>query len=122
MPPHERLGGTSGREIRRDVASGTVEVINTVDDGHRLTGDGLEYTEHERDVFKITEVEPLSAMIECERAFCVGRGKWRVTVRTTSTMSATAGTFQVTNMLPAYEGGDRVFAKTWDAEAPRDHV
>ena len=122
MPPHERLGGTSGREIRRDVATGTVEVINTVGDGHRLTGNGLEYTEHEQDVFRITEGEPLSAMVECERAFSVGRGEWRVTVRTTSTMSATASTFQVTNALHAYEGDDRVFAKTWDAEVPRDHV
>jgi len=122
MPPHERLGGTSGREIRRDVATGTVEVINTTGDGHRLAGDGLEYTEHEQDVFRITEGEPLSAMVECERAFSVGRGEWRVTVRTTSTMSATASTFQVTNALHAYEGDDRVFAKTWDAEVPRDHV
>jgi len=121
-PPHERIGGTSGREVRRGVATGTVEVINTADDGHRLAGDGLAYTEHEQDVFRITEGEPLSAMVECERAFSVGRGGWQVTVRTTSTMSATASTFQVTNVLHSYEGGDRVFAKTWDAEVPRDHV
>ena len=43
-------------------------------------------------------------------------------MRTISTMSATASTFQVTNVLHAYEGGDRVFAKTWDAEVPRDHA
>ena len=122
MPPHEPLGGESGREVRRDVATGTVEVINTVNDGHRLTGDGLEYTEHERDVYHIVEGAPLSARVECERAFSVGRGEWRVTVRTASTMSATASTFQVTNVLHAYEGDDRVFAKTWDAEVPRDHV
>jgi len=28
----------------------------------------------------------------------------------------------VSNALHAYEGDDRVFAKTWDAEVPRDHV
>ena len=108
--------------MRRDVATGTVEVINTVNDGHRLLDDGLEYREHERDLYHIAEGSPLSARVECERAFSVGRGEWRVTVRTLSTMSATAGTFQVTNLLDAYEGDDRVFTRTWDAEVPRDHV
>jgi hypothetical protein len=37
-------------------------------------------------------------------------------------MSATAGSFQVTNALDAYEGDDRVFTRTWNAEVPRDCV
>ncbi len=121
-PQHEPLGGESGREVRRDVATGTVEVINTVDDGHRLLDDGLEYREHERDVYHIVEGDPLSARVECVRAFSVGRAQWRITVRTVSTMSATAGSFQVTNALDAYEGDDRVFTRTWNAEVPRDCV
>jgi uncharacterized protein len=122
MPQHEPLGGGSGREVRRDVATGTVEVINTVDDGHRLLDDGLEYREHERDVYHVVEGDPLSARVECVRAFSVGRAQWRITVRTVSTMSATAGGFQVTNALDAYEGDDRVFTRTWNAEVPRDCV
>jgi uncharacterized protein len=122
MPQHEPLGGGSGREVRRDVATGTVEVINTVDDGHRLLDDGLEYREHERDVYHITDGDPLSARVECERVFSVGRAEWRVTVRTVSTMSATASTFHVTNVLDAYEGDDRVLTRTWNAEVPRDCV
>jgi uncharacterized protein len=122
MPQHEPLGGESGREVRRDVATGTVEVINTVDDGHRLLDDGLEYREHERDVYHVVEGDPLSARVECVRAFSVGRAQWRITVRTVSTMSATAGSFQVTNALDAYEGDDRVFTRTWNAEVPRDCV
>ena len=122
MPQHDPLGGESGREVRRDVATGTVEVINTVDDGHRLLDDGLEYREHERDVYHVVEGDPLSARVECVRAFSVGRAQWRITVRTVSTMSATAGSFQVTNALDAYEGDDRVFTRTWNAEVPRDCV
>jgi uncharacterized protein len=122
MPRHEPLGGGSGREVRRDVGTGTVEVINTVDDGHRLLDDGLEYREHERDVYHIVDGDPLSARVECERAFSVGRGQWRVTVRTSSTMSATPSSFQVTNVLDAYEGDARVFTRTWNAEVPRDCV
>ena len=104
------------------MATGTVEVINTVDDGHRLLDDGLEYREHERDVYHVVEGDPLSARVECVRAFSVGRAQWRITVRTVSTMSATAGGFQVTNALDAYEGDDRVFTRTWNAEVPRDCV
>jgi uncharacterized protein len=121
-PPHQLLGGESGREVRRDVASGVVAVISTGNDGHRLLDDGLEYREQERNELRITEGAPLSAMVQCERAFTVGRGEWRATVRTASTLSATASTFQVTNMLDAYEGDDRVFAKTWHTEVPRECV
>jgi hypothetical protein len=60
--------------------------------------------------------------VECQRAFSVGRGQWRATVRTVSTMSATARSFQVTNVLDAYEGDARVFTRTWNAEVPRDCV
>jgi uncharacterized protein len=122
MPGHEPLGGGSGREVRRDVATGAVEVIGTADDGHRLLDDGLEYRENERDVYHIVEGDPLSARVACERTFSVGRGQWRVTVRTVSTMSSTASSFQVTNALDAYEGDDRVFTRTWNAEVPRDCV
>jgi uncharacterized protein len=122
MPEHEPLGGGSGREVRRDVATGAVDVIAVADDGHRLLDDGLEYRENEQDVYHIVEGDPLSARVACERTFSVGRGQWRVTVRTVSTMSATASSFQVTNALDAYEGDDRVLTRTWNAEVPRDCV
>jgi predicted acyl esterase len=120
MPPHELLDGEHGREVRSDVATGTVEVISRSGAGYRLLDDGLEYREHERDVFRITEGDPLSAIVDCQRSFTVGRGDWQVTVRTASTLSSTEDTFQVTNALDGYEGDRRVFAKTWHAEIPRD--
>lgn len=119
-PPHELLNSESRRELRRDVETGRVEVIGTATDGHRLLADGLAYREQERDVMRITSGTPQSAMVECERAFTVGRGDWQVTVRTSSSMSATATAFQVRNMLDGYEGERRVFTKTWHAEVPRD--
>jgi uncharacterized protein len=122
MPPHEPLGGESGRQMRRDIATGTVEVISTGNDGHRLLDDGLEYREHERDVLQITDGDPLSAQVQCYRVFSVGRGEWQATIRTESTLSATASTFQVTNVIEAYEERHRVFTKTWHAEVPRDCV
>ncbi|HYB85465.1 MAG TPA: CocE/NonD family hydrolase, partial [Streptosporangiaceae bacterium] len=122
IPPHEPLGGEAGREVQRDVGTGTVIVISSADGGHRLLDDGLEYHERERDEFRITDGDPLSAVVRSDRTFAVGRGQWQVTVRTASTMSATASAFQVTNVLDAYEGDRRVFTKTWHADVPRDRV
>ena len=120
MPPHEPLSGESGRQLRRDIATGAVEVISTGNAGHRLLDDDLEYREHEQDILRITDGDPLSALIQCRRVFSVGRGEWQATIRTESTMSATASTFQVTNLMDAYEGQRRVFTKTWHTEVPRD--
>ena len=97
-------------------------MIATASDGPRLLDDGLEYRERERDRLRIVAGDPLSATVTCERHFGVGRGDWRASVRTTSTMSATANIFQVTNVVDAYLGEDRVFTRTWHAELPRDCV
>jgi hypothetical protein len=122
IPPHEPLGGESRRVMQRDVATGSTEIIGTEGTGHRLLDDGLEYREFEQDRLRITEGEPQSAMVVCDRSFSVGRGEWQTTVRTSSTMSGDAEVFHVTNVLDAYEGERRVFTRTWQIEVPRDHV
>jgi uncharacterized protein len=122
QPEHELLGGSSRREVRRDVATGRIEIIGAADEGHRLLDDGLEYREQERDVMRITDGDPLSAMVECERTVTVARGDWRATIRTSSSMSATSAAFLVTNVLDAWEGDRRVFTKTGHADVPRADV
>jgi len=52
----------------------------------------------------------------------LGRGAWRVRVETSSTMSADAEAFYVTNVLDAYEGNTRIFTKTRDFKVPRHWV
>jgi putative CocE/NonD family hydrolase len=122
-PAHETLdGGESRRVMHRDVASGTTEIVGTESEGHRLLDDGLEYREFQQDRLRITEGEPLSAIVECDCTFGVGRGEWQTTVRTSSTMSGDADVFHVTNVLDAYEGERRVFTRTWHVEVPRDYV
>ncbi len=120
MPAHEELGGAASRELRHDVGSGAAEVISSASGGHRLLDDGLTYLEREEDRMRIVTGQPLSATVRCDREMSVGRGDWQVQVRSTSTMSATATSFLVTNVLEAYEGQDRVFARTWHADIPRD--
>src|SRR5262249_33834028 len=118
-PAVEPVGSSSDgrREVRRDQATGAIEIINdlTYFRPLRFLDTGLEYLDRGRDVYRIVEGDPLSAATRSERSIAIGRGDWRTRVETVSTMSATASDYHVTNMLEAYEGDTRVFAKTWHA-------
>jgi uncharacterized protein len=110
------------RRVTRDAATRTVELVTSEGDQHsRLAGSGREYGEAGLISYRITEGDPLSAFVRCDRQMRIGRGDWQTRVETTGTMSATAGEFHITNVLDAYEGDHRVFCKTWHARIPRDH-
>jgi uncharacterized protein len=49
-------------------------------------------------------------------------GDWHSRVETDSHMTATATDFLVTHALDAYEGDERVYARTWTLTFPRDGV
>jgi predicted acyl esterase len=112
---------TNTATVSRDVASGRVELAVETAEGFRLLDrGGLAYDAVERDTYVIVEGNPLSATTQCARDITVGRGAWQTRVKTHSTMSADAVQFHVTNVLDAYEGDVRVFAKTWTFSVPRD--
>ena len=122
-PPHEASGDEdAARAIRRDVASGLVDIEGGGEHHLRLLDDGLEYHSSARNLHRVVEGEPLSAFNECEQEISISRGEWRTRVHTLSTMSSTAEDFQLTNLVEGYEGDCRVFAKTWELAVPRDHV
>ena len=122
-PPHEASGDEdAARAIRRDVASGLVDIEGGGEHHLRLLDDGLEYHSSARNLHRVVEGQPLSAFNECEQEISISRGEWRTRVHTLSTMSSTAEDFQLTNLVEGYEGDCRVFAKTWELAVPRDHV
>jgi hypothetical protein len=106
--------------VNQDVATGRVELAVDSVEGFRLTADGLTYEALERDTYSIVAGEPLSAAAGCERTIAVGRGEWQTRVETRSTLSADAERFHVSNLLDAYEGPVRVFARAWTFSVPRD--
>ena len=120
-PRTSRLGGGSAREVRRDVATGTVTVISTADEGHRLRGDGP----------GVPRARTGCAADHRRRA-AVGHGGVRAGPSPwgAGTGGSRSGpparcrprprAFQVTNVLDAYEGDRRVFTKTWHTDVPRD--
>jgi hypothetical protein len=82
----------------------------------------LTYDTDYSDHFSIVEGDPLSAFIRCDRTIRISRGDWRTRVETTSTLSSTATTFTITNVLDAYEGEARIHSTTRALTLPRDHV
>jgi hypothetical protein len=74
------------------------------------------------DLYTIVEGEPLSARIRCNRITGLRRDNWDVHIETSSTLSADAEQFHVTNVLDAYDGNTRVFTRTWHVKIPRHLV
>lgn len=106
-----------------DIVTGRTELQNVFDFGRiRFSANGLETEDITTDTYTIVEGDPLSASVRCDRLLEYQREAWRVRIETTSTMTADAANFHVTNILNAYEGDTRVFAKTWTFSVPRDLV
>jgi hypothetical protein len=103
--------------------TGRIEITLRGDDGHftDLTDGGYRRADAV-DRFTLTEGDPASALVECERTEEIGRGEWRTRVVTYSRMSGDAEAFSVSNSLTAYEGDERVFHRTWNAVIPRTGV
>ena len=115
--------GSRNMVVDRDVIRGQFQFTDRVDSGHfRLTANGIEYASTAMDQFTIWEGQPLSANARCDRSISVGRGDWQTRVETSSVMTADRETFRVTNVLEAFEGNTRVFAKTWNFSVARDLV
>jgi len=129
VPPHtvESTEIPGARRVEWDAAAREQTVTVTNADGTMVDrADGLTRTGRELNRFRLTEGDPLSAAVECEREETVGRGEWATRVRTWSRMTAGATDFLVANRLCAYEGsgdGEReVFTRSWTFTVPRDHV
>ena len=115
--------GSRNRLITRDVGNRSQEIRDILDGGRqRLVDTELEMYGDNEDVYRIVEDDPLSASIRCTRTTGLGRGSWQIRIETTSTMSADAGHFYVTNVMDAYEGNTRVFTSTRDIKIPRHLV
>lgn len=110
-----------------DIVQRQLRSFDEVDDGRRLLlGNGIERASSTRTYFDLHEADPCSAQVRCEHTINLkradGPNAFEVRVETVSTMSADQENFYVTNLLEAYEGTVRVFAKTWDFSVARDGV
>jgi uncharacterized protein len=116
--------GQTSRTLTRDLASGAHEIAFTWDVGghRRLVEARTEMEDENVTTYRIVEGDPLSASVHCRCSSALGREEWRTRVETESRMTASAEEFLVTHALDAYEGEERVYARTWTLAFARDGV
>lgn len=110
-----------------DIVQRHLHHFDEIDSGRQLQlGNGIERDAMTRNYFDLHEADPCSAQVRCTHTISLkrthGPDAFAIRIETVSTMSADRETFYVTNVLEAYEGTVRVFAKTWDFAVARDGV
>ena len=111
------------KHIRHDLIDGLTEFTLDDDNGRRLhVGSGMVVDDHLVERYTVRDGDPLSLKVNIERTIELQRERWRVRVETTSTMTADAANFHLSNHLDAYEGDTRVFTRSWTKLIPRNLV
>ena len=123
LPVEELAPGRVKWTASRDRASGEITLVHE-DDGavERLEDIDLVIRRKFREVFTITEGDPLSARVETLREFELRRGAWRVMTDERMEVSCDLNSFRVVAALTAYEGDECICERAWDERIPRDHV
>lgn len=75
---------------------------------------------HERYTYTSTEFNSVRA--EADWAMGFQRGDWRAFTATRTVLTSTPTEFRLYAQLDAYEGEERVFAKTWSTSIPREYL
>jgi len=105
---------------RHEPATGCVEAVWDEAGGFRLEETGLVHSYLARDTYSIVDGDPLSVAATSRWEFASERGDWRPRVDARSTLTADESAFRVTCTLDAFDGDERIAARTWEARIPRD--
>jgi hypothetical protein len=109
--------------VTRDQVDGWITLEQVNDEGKtRFLDNGLETAYCSTETFRVREGDPLSVDQHFVTVTELQREEWHVRVETDSRMTADARHFHLVNRMDAYEGGVRVFSKTWTKAIPRNHV
>lgn len=72
--------------------------------------------------YRITEDDPLSAQAEVAYDIDYQRGDWGIRTESRTLLTSTRAEFVIEADLRAFEGGRRVFSRSWNRTVPRDHL
>ncbi|WP_223636420.1 CocE/NonD family hydrolase [Planococcus sp. 4-30] len=109
------------REISHNTVTNEWVLNDFSDEGcRRLPENGLEYGSTNKNVYRITEGDPLSASVVCDWTLTVGREDWQTRLESSSTMTSDASKFYITSGLKAYEGDKIVYDTCRKFEVDRD--
>jgi len=124
-PPKTEILRAAHRErtMRHEMVADRFILTDRNDSGrYRFVQDGLETEDFSCDTLSLKEGDPLSLKVCCERVAGIGRGDWQTRAEASGTMTATREAFHVTSTLEVFENEQRIFARTWDFQVPRDGV
>ncbi|KAA0955172.1 CocE/NonD family hydrolase [Planococcus sp. ANT_H30] len=109
------------REINHNTVTNEWILNDFSDEGcRRLPNNGLEYGSTNKNVYRITEGNPLSASVQCDWTLTVGRKDWQTRLESSSTMTSDAQKFYVTSQLKALEGDNVLYDTCKTFEVDRD--
>ncbi len=108
--------------ITRDVTTGRHDFeMSRALWGSRRLSNGIEIRDQDPIRFSVTEGEPLSATVECERVIEIERGDWRTRIAVSSRMTADADAFTLVADLEVDDQEQLFFSRTYTARIARDH-
>jgi putative CocE/NonD family hydrolase len=110
------------REVTVDPVTGRHEIADRQSQVRTVSGTGVRYSEHGSDVYEITEGEPLSAVVRCERE-TVSEGDDLVwSVRVSSRMTCDAANYYIEETYSAHDGDEELFSRSRTSVVKRDHT
>jgi putative CocE/NonD family hydrolase len=121
-PPPGEVRHVPWRSVRRELASGRIQLEVGSEERTRLDEDNLEFGEVVSRHFTIFDGDPLSARVDWDGEHFLKRGSWRISVRTRTSMFATSDAFLITKDLDAFEANVCVHSARKSVTIPRDHV
>jgi len=111
------------RWVERDIGAGTTIYRIEEDMGHfTIDHIGLETDFVQREAYRISDEDPLSAEIDIRYAIAIGRGDWRTRTETRTVMRADKTHFMLEGFLDAFEGEKQLVSRRWNQRIPRDLV
>ncbi len=110
------------RNISHNTLTDEWKLEDVSDEGERiLLMNGIRHGSMNKNTFKITSGDPLSASVACDWELTVGRGKdWQTKLITHSTMTSDADYFYLENTMTALLNEEELFNKTWTEKVARD--
>ncbi|MDT8854073.1 CocE/NonD family hydrolase [Paracoccaceae bacterium Fryx2] len=114
--------GHVARRIEHDLLTGAMAlVVEDQGDVVENLDHGLVTCERMEERWSVHPDDPLSASGVCLWGQRLSRGDWSVRTEARAEMHATAESFHFVAELEAWEGGNLVFARTFEEQVPRDH-
>ncbi|MBM3613406.1 MAG: CocE/NonD family hydrolase [Alphaproteobacteria bacterium] len=111
------------RTLTRDFASGTVTYRIDRDDGRLKLAHSDTFIETVKaNIYRIQEDDPLAAESTVTVSYRLERADWNIEIRTAVTLTADSAQFRLVTDFDAFDGGARVFSRSWDQRIARDLV